>query len=50
MDGVMTNAPLGGKQVVQNPTDRGKLGTKRRVLTNGGVPIGLAVRGGGQPP
>ena len=30
----------------KNPTDRGKLGTKRRVLTDGGgVPIGLAVDG-----
>ena len=28
----------------QNPTDRGKIGTKRRVLTDGrGVPLGLAV-------
>ena len=30
----------------KNPTDRGKSGTKRRVLTDGGgVPIGLAVDG-----
>ena len=30
----------------KNPTDRGKTGTKRRVLTDGGgVPIGLAVEG-----
>ena len=30
----------------KNPTDRGKLGTKRRLLTDGGgVPIGLAVEG-----
>jgi hypothetical protein len=30
----------------QNPTDRGQLGTKRRVLTEGGgVPVGLAVDG-----
>ena len=30
----------------KNPTDRGKIGTKRRVLTAGrGVPIGLAVAG-----
>jgi putative transposase len=29
-----------------NPTDRGKIGTQRRVLTEGGgVPIGLAVAG-----
>jgi putative transposase len=32
--------------VGRNPTDRGKSGTKRRVLTDGGgVPIGLAVEG-----
>jgi putative transposase len=32
--------------VGKNPTDRGKLGTKRSVLTDGGgVPIGLAVEG-----
>ena len=29
----------------KNPTDRGKLGTKRSVLTDGGVPIGLTVEG-----
>jgi hypothetical protein len=45
MDGAMTQAPLGGKKVGKNPTDRGKTGTKRRVLTDGGVPIGLAVEG-----
>jgi putative transposase len=46
MDGAMTQAPLGGKKVGKNPTDRGKTGTKRRVLTDGGgVPIGLAVAG-----
>jgi transposase len=32
--------------VGKNPTDRGKSGTKRRLLTDGsGVPIGLAVAG-----
>jgi putative transposase len=32
--------------VGKNPTDRGKIGTKRSVLTDGrGVPIGLAVDG-----
>jgi putative transposase len=46
MDGAMTKAPLGGKTVGQKPTDRGKLGTTRSVLTaGGGVPIGLAVAG-----
>src|SRR5215475_2123467 len=46
MDGAMTKAPLGGKKGGKNPTDRGKIGTKRSVLTDGsGVPIGLAVAG-----
>ena len=37
---------MGGKKVGKNPTDRGKIGTKRSVLTDGGgVPIGLAVAG-----
>jgi putative transposase len=46
MDGAMTKAPLGGEAVGKNPTDRGKIGTKRSVLTDGGgVPLGLAVEG-----
>src|SRR5499426_2096486 len=46
MDGAMTKAPLGGEKVGKNPTDRGKSGTKRSLLTDGrGVPIGLAVAG-----
>jgi len=46
MDGAMTKAPLGGKKVGKNPTDRGTSGTKRSVLTDGGgVPVGLAVEG-----
>ena len=45
MDGAMTKTPL-GENVGKNPTDRGKIGTKRSVLTDGhGVPIGLAVDG-----
>jgi putative transposase len=35
-----------GKKTGKNPTDRGKLGVKRSVLTDGrGLPIGLAVAG-----
>jgi putative transposase len=35
-----------GKKVGKNPTDRGKLGTKRSVLTDGhGLPLGVAVDG-----
>lgn len=46
MDGAMTKAPLGGEATGANPTDRGKKGTKRSLLTEGnGVPIGLAVEG-----
>lgn len=37
---------MGGKTVGKHPTDRGKIGTKRRVRTDGGGgPIGLAVAG-----
>jgi putative transposase len=37
---------LGGKQVGKNPTERGKLGTTRSVLTEGqGMPLGVAVDG-----
>lgn len=46
MDGAMTKAPLGGERVGRNPTDRGKLGTKRSPLVEAaGVPVGLAVAG-----
>src|ERR1700710_723586 len=45
MDGAMTKAPLGGERTGRNPTDRGKLGTKRSLLTEAaGAPVG---RGGG---
>ena len=44
MHGVMTKAILGEKKAGKHPTDRGKTGIKRSVLTDGrGVPIGLAV-------
>lgn len=46
IDGAMTKAPLGGEATGPNPTDRGKQGTKRHLLTDGhGVPIGLVVTG-----
>lgn len=46
MDGAMTKAPLGGDKIGPNPTDRGKSGVKRSLLTEGhGVPIGLTVEG-----
>lgn len=46
LDGSMTKAPLGGEKTGKNPTDRGKLGVKRSVLTDGrGMPIGVAIAG-----
>ena len=48
MDGAMTKAPLGGGKTGRNPTDRGKIGVKRSLLTEApGVPVG---GGRGQPP
>jgi putative transposase len=42
----MTKSPLGGKKTGKTPTDRGKLGVKRSVLTDQhGLPIGLAIDG-----
>jgi putative transposase len=46
LDGAMTKAPLGGEQTGPNPTDRGKQGAKRSLLTEGhGVPVGLTIDG-----
>jgi putative transposase len=46
MDGAMTKAPLGGQETGPNPTDCGKSGGKRSLLSDGhGVPLGLAVSG-----
>jgi putative transposase len=46
MDGAMTKAPLSGGKTGPNPTDRGKSGVKRSLLTEGhGVPIGLTIEG-----
>ncbi|GHO66903.1 hypothetical protein KSC_057950 [Ktedonobacter sp. SOSP1-52] len=46
MDGAMVKAPLGGEKTGPHPTDRGKSGAKRSLLTEGhGVPIGLAIEG-----
>ena len=42
----MTKAPLGGAETGANPTDRGKKGTKRSILTEGkGIPLSVAVDG-----
>ena len=46
MDGAMTKAPLGGEATGRNPTDRGKRGTKRSLLTEGhGIPLAVFVSG-----
>lgn len=46
LDGCITKAPLGGEATGANPTDRGKSGTKRHLLTEAaGLPIGLIVTG-----
>ena len=46
----MTQAPLGGQKIGKNPTDRGKIGAQRRVLTEGGGgPIGRAGEGAPRP-
>jgi putative transposase len=46
MDGAITKAPLGQEGTGPNPTDRGKRGTKRSLLTEGqGVPLAVAVAG-----
>jgi putative transposase len=46
LDGVMTKAPLGGDGTGPNPTDRGKLGTKRNTLSDRrGAPLSVYVTG-----
>src|SRR5437763_12828041 len=42
----MTKAPFGNAATGANPTDRGKLGTKRSLLTDGaGIPLALVIDG-----
>jgi transposase len=46
IDGAMTKAPLGGSGTGANPTDRGKKGTKRSILTDGkGIPLSVTIDG-----
>lgn len=46
MDGAMTKAPLGGECTGANPTDRGKKGTKRSLMTDGkGIPLAVTTDG-----
>lgn len=46
IDCSIVKAPLGGEKTGKNPTDRGKLGTKRSILVDRrGVPLSLAIGG-----
>jgi putative transposase len=46
VDGAMTKAPFGYDAIGPNPTDRGKLGTKRSLLTDGaGIPLAIIIEG-----
>jgi putative transposase len=46
LDGAMGKAPLGGEKTGRNPTDRGKRGVKRSLLTDGrGIPLGVVIEG-----
>jgi transposase len=46
IDGAMTKAPLGGAGTGANPTDRGKIGTKRSLLTDTkGIPLSIVADG-----
>ena len=46
LDGSLHKAPLGGEKTGPNPTDRGKGGVKRSLLTEArGIPVGLVLDG-----
>ena len=46
VDGAMTKAPFGGAATGANPTDRGKQGVKRSLLTDGkGIPLAVVTAG-----
>lgn len=46
MDGAMMKAPLGAEKAGPNPTDRGKAGVKRSLLSQGnGIPVAIMVDG-----
>jgi len=46
LDAAITKAPLGSENTGANPTDRGKKGTKRHLLTEGnGMPLAVVVTG-----
>ncbi|TQK72743.1 IS5 family transposase [Nocardioides sp. SLBN-35] len=46
-DGCLAKAPCGGQAAGRSPVDRGKLGTKRSLLTDGnGIPVGCVIAPG----
>ncbi len=46
LDSAIVKAPLGGPETGPNPTDRGKSGSKRHLITEGqGIPIGMVLSG-----
>lgn len=46
IDSKSVAAPLGGEKAGKNPTDRGKLGSKRHILVDGrGAPLAIVVSG-----
>lgn len=46
MGGAMSKAPLSGEKSGKDPTDRGKMGATRSLLTEAaGVPLGLTIEG-----
>lgn len=46
VDGCIVKAPCGGEASGRSPVDRGKLGTKRSVMTDAaGIPIGCVIAG-----
>lgn len=50
LDSKSVAAPLGGEKTGKNPTDRGKLGSKRHILTDArGAPLAVVVSGANAP-
>ncbi|MBT9163718.1 MAG: hypothetical protein DDT24_00638 [Chloroflexi bacterium] len=46
LDSATAKAPLGGDETGSNPTDRGKSGSKRHLITEGqGIPVGTTLSG-----
>ncbi len=44
LDSISIKSPLGGAMTGGNPTDRGKLGTKRHILTDKkGIPLSVVI-------